>query len=191
LLSFFYIFLLQTFSTPLEYLQNAFEWIAQQIQELLGKIPGLDNGLKGFKAQSFAEIAKERKDSGGVEFFTQGNTLAEMNDGMNLFWDQQTQTLKEKWGDYSTVVQGFVARAPKSKTEHAAKVAGKNLDDAKSDMPKAEFTSLEKMGFAMGGLNNPAIEHQRNTATNTGRLVQMAEQFLNNSHNSPPIDGTV
>jgi hypothetical protein len=41
---------------------------------------------------------------------------------------------------------------------------------------KPEFTSLEKMGFVMGGLGNPLVEHARETAMNTRRTAELLER---------------
>jgi hypothetical protein len=51
---------------------------------------------------------------------------------------------------------------------------GENLEN--NGQWKPEFTSLEKMGFVMGGASGPA-DFARRTADNTQRMVGLLEQL--------------
>jgi archaellum component FlaC len=195
------IILLRVFEQPLLIIQVMMEKAIQEFMAYYAKIPGVAQmlGLDGFKAQSTEEIARDRAES-GVEFWSQGNNLDTMNEDMNSFWDQQVATLKEKWGAYDSVVQGFVARAPKPKGSEAAGTGkggkssgpfepepkgseaagtgkgGKSSGPFEPEAVKPEFTQFEKMGFVMSGLNNPALDYARTTASGITRLVQLAER---------------
>lgn len=170
--------LLKAFETPLIYLQTGMEWVIQQVMAGISKIPKLGEwmGLKDFKAQSFSEVLADRKET-GLEFFTQGNTTEAMQESLNQYWDDQKEVLKGKWSEYSNVVQGFVARAPKNSADKRA--AGKAGAETPASEPyKPEFTQFEKMGFVMSGMNNPATEYARSTAANTARSVALLEQLV-------------
>jgi hypothetical protein len=73
------------------------------------------------------------------------------------------------------MIDGLDATARKRLKGGAAGAGGKNADslEAASNHYKPEATSLEKMGFVMGGGSSPILELNRRTATGVEKTVTL------------------
>lgn len=168
------IFLIKMFETPLEYLQAGMEWAIQNIMEQMGKIPKLGKwlGLDGFKAESWNEIIKSRKES-GAEFFTQGNTVNNMSQGVDMFYEQQKGELAKRAGEFMGTIHDFASRATKPKAGSTEQKGGEQLAAGYH----MERTALEKMGFVFNG--SAAGDPAKETAKNTAKTANLLEKLLN------------
>jgi hypothetical protein len=184
------VVLLRVFETPLEYLQAGIEYAVQQAMEQIGQIPiiGDKAGLSDFKADSWDEILKQRRET-GAEYFMPGNNLQASEDAVNDFWESQKATLAEKWKDYAAVVDGFVSRAPKGSDEKKGP-GGAKLDDAKESHIKGSDDALTKIGFVFGNRIGGTADIARDTADNTRRTadgVDLLVQHFQGGGNGSPL----
>lgn len=145
------VMILRLFEEPLIYLQSFMEYIAQQI-ETMGS------------GQSFEEILAERRQK-GAEFFTQGNTIDQLNQAANDSLSAGVEGVKEKWATLFSEFADFASRGPQAAVSTASKTNSGNTGDTGS-INKPNVSSLEKMGFVMSG---GSIDSNKQTAANTRR----------------------
>ena len=153
--------LFKVFAAPLEYLQAGIEWtlqrlmmVAKPIQALMNKL-GLDaDGLKDFKAQSFAEILAERQ-SEGVRF-----NLGSGEFGLGDMDAAATDALASGRAKMAGLWTAFLDRLKERAPEMAAPVkaletgGGRRVDfqGAERGGARTDATSLEKLGFVFNGV---------------------------------------
>ena len=152
------------------------EWGLQKLMLGLSKIPKLGKalGLEGYQADSFENILKGMNDAtpkvdrfkadswstiiadekkNGVKFNvgTGEFGLGDINKDADQRLAEARRKMKELSQPLLAMVDGLVARAPKSKasTTPSGQHGGEDLSPTKSQY-KPEYTSLEKMGFVMG-----------------------------------------
>ena len=183
--------LLKTFESPLTFLQAGFTWLEEKVMEWMGKmfaalekLPGGKKlfggmqGLKGMEADSFKDIYADRQEA-GVKFFSDKIGLGTINDDADARLadaKKQMGKIAQPWLD---MTNGLANRGGANALPASAQTnkpgQGAALEQSKSNY-KFEGTSLEKMGFVMGG-QNPGIDYQRRTAMATEKTAEGIRLF--------------
>jgi hypothetical protein len=174
--------LLEAFKTPLEYLQAGLTWVEEKFVEWIAyiesKLPkpvraaiGYNEGMTGYKADTFSQILQDRKDR-GLEIGLV--TLKEIGGQANKDLQNAIGKMQTIFAPFNLMVDGLAARAPKAKGAGAQTPgnSGAALDAATSHY-KPEVTAFEKMGFVMGGGANPMLDLNRRTATGVEKTVNL------------------
>lgn len=183
--------LLKVIETPLAYLQagltyaeeKTMEWmyafmgmLPKGVQKALGVDPENLAALKDFKADSFSDIMKDRKDD-GVKFFSDDNGFDNVKSDSSARLKEALASIKKISEPLAAMVNGLVSRAPKPDASKVIPRGGNTLA-SESYTYKPEFTAFEKMGFVMGGSSNPATEHARRTADATQKTATLMETVV-------------
>lgn len=192
------VILFKVFEGPLVYLQAGLEIAIDKIANnkyiraianiaTMGAAgPAMDlAGVTSGKETSMEDILKERQQR-GLEMFQEGFGLSDMESDANDRLSQAKANIQAKWGDFWKFIQdssGGEGGGGKNVP------GGKSVNFAAQYQFKPEYTSLEKMGFVMsgGGVGNPALEHARKTAENTGRMVELFEDVKDSLANRPEL----
>ena len=185
--------LLKVFETPLLYLQAGMEWVIEKAMEGLGKIPGVNKatGLKDFKADSFDDILKERKQDGLKFNLGSGEFgLDDISSDADERWAEAKKKIKTIGSPLMGMIDGLASRAPKLKGANAeAKKLGDQLTPSQNHY-KNEANSFEKMGFVMGGSANPLLELNRRTASATEKTAQGINKLVGMFGGGTPAGAT-
>ena len=179
-------------------LSAGIEYGLQKMVEGLAKIPKLNKalGIAGFTADSFDKILADKnaanpqkeqykadsfsrilgdEKKNGLKFNVGAGEfgLDDISKDADARWKEMKEKLKNISAPLMNFVDGLVARAPKVNGKVNGKNNGQDLTTTKSQY-KPEFTALEKMGFVMGGSNNP-MKHSEDLLSqivrNTSRAV--------------------
>lgn len=163
----------------------AFDTAFQKLYEMIGKVPFLaqKTGLYGFKASSFDKNFKNEitKGAGGQSAIDDmlrgsmgiladgtkqvGTTVA--NAAKNATQGKDQDALRKFYG-------GLVDRGTSALPGSAATKGTQGADMEKMQGHKLEANEFEKMGFVMGGANNPMLDFARRTAIATEKLANAA-----------------
>lgn len=165
-------------------LKSAMEEAVQLLFQGLGKIPrvGEKLGLKGFQAEKFSDIFERNKSATddaakvlginalqhhGVETVKKGVELQR-----KALVDAYLNSSGPAQDYFSSLIQGFISRAPKTAAGEAPGGGQDNIGiEPEKTRYKPEATKFEKMGFVMGGLGNPLTDFARRTAMATERIA--------------------
>jgi len=158
--------ILRVMETPLTYIQAFYDMMVGNLAELLSKIPGNEGASQG-GFMTFNDALKERKEQ-GLEFFTQGNTLDFMQEGIDAYWADAKTRLGDIGSGLFSTFKDFASRAPKAAALTDSKGNAEAALPGLGEMKKTNATSLEKMGFVMGG---GAADYQKQTAAGVKTLV--------------------
>lgn len=183
--------LIKVFETPLTWLQARFEWIIQNVMEQLAKYPIFDESIipKGFKADSWSQIyADEKKNGLKFNLGTGDFGIEDISADADKNWQEAKAKIAEIAKPLMGMIDGLVARAPKVKSAGDKLNKSAEADISQTSTYKPEFTSLEKMGFVMGGLGNPLVDHARATAANTARTNSILERIASSFANQGSIE---
>jgi hypothetical protein len=180
----------------------AFDTAFQKLYEWIGKTPKLGKmlGLDGFKASSFNENFAARKKQ-GAEGMGVVDDMMKYGTGMEIAGFKKLagsvkDALKNAGGPQQTALENFFSgltkRAPKLSPESGSK--GGPVDEDLMNQEKhykPEFTSLEKMGFVMGGANNPMLDYAKRTASAAERSLAFLGQIARGSTGDGPPDHAI
>jgi hypothetical protein len=137
-------------------------------------LTGLLESIGDTGEHSFAEVLKATRERGVRFDYGTGEFSPE---DIQKDADERMAEAKSKAAGiiapWQKLIDGLSSRARGGRGEDAGGQGSGNRFNAETVKPT--YTELEKMGFVMNGLNNPAIEYARNTAANTARLVALAE----------------
>ncbi len=153
--------ILKVLETPLTYIQTFYDFMVGNIAQLASKIPGLkDLDQGGFMTW---QQAQEERQAQGLEFFTPGNTLESMREGMQAYWADAKNRLGQIGGDLFGSFSDFAARAAKGSTPVTASGFAGDGEAAGvfGGSSKLSGSSLEKMGFIMGGSRNSELNEMK------------------------------
>jgi hypothetical protein len=171
--------LLKMFETPLIYFQSVLEASIQGFMAAIGDIPGIGKatGLAGFQPQTFGDIVKDRKAT-GLEFFTEGNGLDQMNQSANEAMAAGMDKVKTEWAALFGEFADFASRAPETPSPWKPKDTNVPTTTTTGDSKpqKPDVTALEKMGFIFNG--GSSVDPTKQTANNTKTLVDIGRQTL-------------
>lgn len=174
--------LLVSLEKPLIYLQSRMEHF---IQELMAG-PFLNDKLNkalGFQGSDFVDPFSKiyaRNLKNGLELGF-GDYKYNVNDfDFGSEWkrakDQMTQTAKP----LLSMIDGLLSRAKKLDTAQSRGLSGSQQQQTadQTSLVKPEYTSLEKMGFVMNGLSNPATQHLSRIEGYMAESVRIQRQTL-------------
>lgn len=94
---------------------------------------------------------------------------------------EELDKLKKYWRQKKALIPPNVPDPEEKKKKHKDDL----LEQIEGYRP--QFTSLEKMGFAMTGIGNPGLDFQRQTATNTAIIANWAQHFDDYSRVHDPV----
>ena len=187
--------LLKMFETPLLYLQAGMEYaleagahafITSKPFQLIIKALDPSGGLLTTLAANyigdsgkpdFAQTLKERKAEGlkfnvGSGEFGIGDIDKDANERLHNAMEQ----IKKISAPLAAMINGLVVRGGALPPSAHTAAPGEGLNLQQKSNYKFEGTSLEKMGFVMGG-QNPGIDYQRRTAAATENMSRSLSQM--------------
>ena len=178
--------LLKAFETPLIYLQAGMEYAIESACNkfatnkyfkafLQAAAPGAASVLGAIGdtgKPDWQKTLNDRKDSGLEIGMVK---LDDIKNQANSDLQAGLAKMKAIGAPLMGMIDGLDATARKRLKGGAAGAGGKNADslEAASNHYKPEATSLEKMGFVMGGGSSPILELNRRTATGVEKTVTL------------------
>lgn len=165
--------LIRTLEKPILYFQSAFEFAGQKVAEYLKRLPGFNLLLdQHFQAQSFQQIFAENQDAGVRVGFGAGVSTGEMFADAGARMSEARERFRKRFGEYWAGITDLASRAPVTEEEQKAARRIKPFSLAEPAVKSGrEATSLEKMGFVMGGAGaDPARDTAAHTRTMVGLL---------------------
>lgn len=158
-----------------EWMKSVFERAIQELILGLSKVPilGKKLGLEGFQPESLKDIWAGNRVEGKETYDTlfggmREHGVKQMVEGATEITKATVDAFKNSGGPaqdaLKAMIRGFSARAPKRAGGEAPGVSTpEEQGNQQQSHYKPEFTSLEKMGFVMGG-GATALNYQRRAA---------------------------
>jgi hypothetical protein len=184
--------LLQAFETPLEYLQAGMEYAMTEalvssksglraaLNNYSRLIPGVNLGdtLLGKGERSFGDYFADVKKR-GVKFNvgTGDFGLSDINADANQRWNEALKKMGDIATPWLAMINGLASRAPAVLGAGDTTGGSGTASLSGESHYKPEYTSLERMGFVMGG-NNSLTDFSRRTAAATERTAAGVAQLV-------------
>ena len=197
------------FLSVVDIFRTALLAVVEDTMTALGMIPGVGKalGLAGFQSDSIQDIYNANKtdhpavfeaDKWSDTLHNENMTGPQFDFGFGQFGiedvdkdlDRRKADFRRKMAEimkpFDDFIKGLLARAPKPSGAGGSQTAQTGLDLPPTGKNKFEGTAFEKMGAIMGGhiggMGDPGVQAQRQTATATQQMVPLLRTIANKPH---------